>query len=323
MKRHTLRALLLLVVIGLAGCDNAPTPPATTLPEPPTLAPTDPALATVAVLPTAVPATDAPPTAELPPTDLPTGEPTAVPSPTLAVATAEATAPATEAPTETAPAEDTPVAAGNLIAPGQRDTASLVQGEARTYLYRGTQFQPAVFFAEPSAELDIQLLVLTGEFAAGTGLDGATPLATADNALAGRPEIVVLSPESNGLFTFAVRAGSGAGDFTAYLFDLTSPATGMAVQQADVLAAGETKRFDVTSNGARPVIAMVDPTDLSDVALDIFGADGALLTTANFSGPGGVEVAYVLPLGTTSYTVAVREATGAAAAVNVAVVTLE
>jgi hypothetical protein len=311
-------------MIGLAGCDNAPAPPATALPEPPTLAPTDPALTTVAVLPTAAPATDAAPTAELPPTDLPTDEPTAAPSPTLAVPTDEATAAATEAvPTEAAPAEDTPIAAENLIAPGQRDAASLTQGEARTYLYRGTQFQPAVFFAEPTAELDIRLLVLAGEFTTGTGLDGATPLATADNALAGRPEIVVLSPESSGLFTFAVRAGSGAGDFTAYLFDLTSPATGMAVQQADVLAAGETKRFDVTSNGARPVIAMVDPTDLSDVALDIFGADGVLLTTANFSGPGGVEVAYVLPLGTTSYTVAVREATGAAAAVNVAVVTLE
>jgi hypothetical protein len=68
---------------------------------------------------------------------------------------------------------------------------------------------------------------------------------------------------------------------------------------------------------------MVDPTDTSDVALDILGADGAVLTTSNYSGPGGVEVAYVLPLGTTNYTIQVREANGGASSFVVAVVTLE
>ena len=59
------------------------------------------------------------------------------------------------------------------------------------------------------------------------------------------------------------------------------------------------------------------------MALDILSADGTLLTTANFSGPGGVETAYVLPLGTTDYTVKVREANGAAAAFQILVITLE
>jgi hypothetical protein len=314
MKRVHVCGFLLVVMIGLGACDNvAPTPtPTPSLPEPPTLAPADSTLPTAPALPSLeVPPTVALPTAALPtaapPTDLPATEP-----------------PTTEPTPETATAEPTLVPpAENQIAPGQRDTATLSEGEFRPYLYSGTQYQPAVLFAEPQGELDVQLLVLSGQLTPESGLDSITPIVSADNALGGRPEIVVLSPETTGLFTFVVRAGSGAGTYTAYLYNLTSPATGMAVQQPDILAAGETKRYDVTSNGGRPVIAMVDPTDLSDVSLDIYLPDGTLLTTANFSGPGGAEVAYVLPMGTTGYTVAVREATGGTSAFNVAVVTME
>ena len=97
----------------------------------------------------------------------------------------------------------------------------------------------------------------------------------------------------------------------------------MAVQQQDTLPAGGEQSYDVTSLGARPVLAMVDPADQSNVVLEIYGTDGALITSADFSGAGGVEVAYVLPLGTTSYRVVVREATGAPTTFNVAIVTLE
>ncbi|HMT20481.1 MAG TPA: hypothetical protein PKE20_04420, partial [Promineifilum sp.] len=79
----------------------------------------------------------------------------------------------------------------------------------------------------------------------------------------------------------------------------------------------------VTSHGARPVIAVADPTDQSDLALDILDANGTLLTSANFSGPGGVETAYVLPLGATSYTVKVREVNGGPAMFQILVITLE
>ncbi len=322
MRRLHLVFLLLIVgSLAVSACDTTPPPSPTppgddataVLPEPPTLAPTDSALATAPALPTAeLPATAAPEATAVDATDAPTVEP-----PTIA--------PTPEPPTDEPPTAEPTLAPvpENQMAPGQRDTAALSQGEFRPYLYSGTQFQPAVFFVEPAGELDVQLLVLAGQLTPETGLDSVTPLASADNALAGRPEIVVLSPETTGLFTFVVRAADGAGGYTAYLFSPTAPATGMAVQQADTLAAGETKTYSATSIGARPVIAMVDPTDLTDVALDIFGSDGTLLTTANFSGPGGIEVAYVLPLGTVSYTVAVREVNGAPSAFNVAVVTLE
>ena len=102
-----------------------------------------------------------------------------------------------------------------------------------------------------------------------------------------------------------------------------SPAKKFNVTLPDTLAAGEEKSYTITSHGARPVIAVVDPTDQSDVALDILDADGTLLTTANYSGPGGVETAYVLPLGQTAYTVRIREANGDAAAFQILVITLE
>ena len=153
--------------------------------------------------------------------------------------------------------------------------------------------------------------------------EGITPPAAADNALAGRPEILVLSPEADGLYTLVVRAVAGEGSFAAHLFDLTTPAPGVVVQQPDTLAAGEEKSYAVTSHGARPVIAVADPTDQSDLALDILDANGTLLTSANFSGPGGVETAYVLPLGATSYTVKVREVNGGPAMFQILVITLE
>lgn len=317
MKR-TFPGLLLIAAVALSGCVNFPSrpenvvpPPATAaatlaLPDAPTAAATAPALVTAA----------AEPTIAASPTDLPT--PTPEPLPTEPPPTP------TPAATETPTAEPSPtVIAADLMAPGQRDEGELTEGEFHSYLVQSTQFRPLIMFAEPSRDLDVELLTLVGELPAGSGLDSVTPASTANNALAGRPELVVLSPSASGIDTFVVRAASGSGSYAAYLYDLTSPATGMAVQQSDTLALGETKRYEVTSNGARPVIAMADPTNLSDLALDIYGSDGTLLTTANFSGQGGVEVAYVLPLGTQTYTIAVREVNGMQSEFDVAVVTME
>lgn len=319
MKRLTVYTCLLIALIALSACNNTPSPsdplPTAILPDPPTLEATEPAALPTMVEPESAEATPTvETTATVPPT--PTAEPpTAEPTATEPAATEEA-------PTATAEPTASPVPE-SVMAPGQRDTAELAEGEFHTYLVDSLQFRPSIFFVEPSRDLDVELLAITGELPAGSGLDSVTPAASADNALAGRPEIVVLSPDADGRDTFVVRAVSGSGDYTAYLFNLTSPATGMAIQQSDTLAASETKTYSVTSNGARPVIAMADPTNLSDVVLDIFGSDGTLITTANFSGAGGVEVAYVLPLGTATYTIAVREVNGMPSNFDVAVVTLE
>ena len=311
----------------LAGCADAPDQPeATLIPPAPTLAGTDAAplptaaepslpaptetsaaLATLPPTPTAAPPTDAPtliPTVE---------EPSPEPSPTT-------TAPPAESPT-TGP-QPSPPAAG-LFAPGQQDGGSLTAGGATAYLVDGRRFQPTILFVEPTNELDVALAAYVGDQTGQTTPEGVTPLVAADNALSGRPEILVLSPEADGLFTLVVRAVAGEGSFAARLYDLTTPAPGMAVQQPDTLAAGEEKTYGVTSRGARPVIAVADPSDQSDIALDILGADGTLLTTANYSGAGGVETAYVLPLGATEYTVRVREANGGPAAYQIVVITVE
>jgi hypothetical protein len=259
------------------------------------------------------------PTVELP-TDAPTATepPTDEPSPE---ASPDAASPTVE-PTATMLPTPVPTPA-SIFGPGQQDGATLAPGGSMAYLVDGRAFQPLILFVEPSSELDVALAAYRGDVTGQTTPEGVTPAASADNALAGRPEILVLSPEFNQVYTLVVRAAAGEGAFTAHLFDLTTPATGVAIQQPDTLAAGEEKVYTVTSNGPRPVIAVADPTDQSDLALDILGADGAVLTTANFSGPGGVETAYVLPLGATTYTVRVREANGGAATYQVMVIALE
>ena len=329
MKRFAL--LLTLALVGLAACDRTPDATGATLPPPPTeaiilptpisdattaattvFATTDaattdaPALATVAATdepPTDEPPTDEPPTAE-PPTDEPaTAAPTAAATPTGA----------------TSPTAD---ATGELFAPGQVDGTTLAAGGATSYLVQGRRFAPIILFVEPQNELDVALAAYSGDLR-GQTTPAVTALAAADNALAGRPEILVLSPESDGLYTLVVRAASGEGSFAAHLFDLTTPAPGVAIQQPDTLAAGTEKVYSVTSRGARPVIAVVDPTDQSDLGLDVIGADNALLTTANDGGPGGAETAYVLPLGTASYAIKIREVNGGAAAFQILVITME
>lgn len=322
MKHFTL--ILLLALALLAGCaqEEPDQPSVTQIPPAPTIAateagalPTDPPVtpavtdtAPAAASPTAEPPTDAPAT-ESPPTDepLPEASPEASPS-------AEPTATMLPTPIPT-PA--------SIFGPGQQDGATLAAGGSMAYLVDGRAFQPLILFVEPSSELDVALAAYRGDVTGQTTPEGVTPAASADNALAGRSEILVLSPEFNQVYTLVVRAAAGEGSFTAHLFDLTTPAPGVAIQQPDTLAAGQEKTYTVTSNGPRPVIAVADPTDQSDLALDVLGADGTVLTTANFSGPGGVETAYVLPLGATAYTVRVREANGGAAAFQIVVIALE
>ena len=332
MKRFALFLLPVLALAAMTACNRAPAEAtATELPPPPAAATTvaiptgatetavaDAATATAPALATSapVPATDAPSLEASPTVAIVATATVAAASPT-AVATAEATAEATVTVSPATPAT------GSIFGPGQVDGSTLAAGTAHSYLVQGRPFEPIILFVEPQNELDVALAAYSGDLSGQTTPEGVTALAAADNALAGRPEILVLSPESAGLYTFVVRAASGEGSFVAHLFDLTTPAPGVAIQQAEALDAGTEKVFAVASNGARPVIAVADPTDQSDIALDIIGADGALLTTANYSGPGGAETGYVLPLGATSLSIKVREVNGAASAFQIVVITLQ
>lgn len=336
MKR--LFALLFTLAILVAGCDDKSDRDAATPIPPPPAAPSletsasgklpspsapssESALPTVAVSPTSESLVVNIPTVEIQPTQAPSPEP-----PTQVAATASPD-PSTDGPVATSappfvePAPE--LLTTGLFEPGRRDDASLVEGEAIAYLVNGHAYQPYILFVEPSNELNVALAAYIGDHTDQTTPEGVTPPATADNALAGRPEILVYSPESNGLFTLVVRAVAGQGSFVAHFFDLVTPARGVVVQQAAALAAGTEQVYEVTSNGARPIIVAADPTDQSDIALDILSEDGTLLTTANYSGPGGVETAYVLPLGATSYLVKVREVNGGEANYQALIIALE
>jgi len=331
MKRFALFLLPVMALAAMTACNRAPAEAtATELPPPPTAATsvaiptaaTDATTATAPALATSAPATEAvtataAPSLEASPTAASVATDTVVAASPTAAATAAATAEATVT------VAASPPATGSIFGPGQVDGSTLAAGAAHSYLVQGRPFEPIILFVEPQNELDVALAAYSGDLSGQTTPEGVTALAAADNALAGRPEILVLSPESAGLYTFVVRAASGEGSFVAHLFDLTTPAPGVAIQQAEALDAGTEKVFAVASNGARPVIAVADPTDQSDIALDIIGADGALLTTANYSGPGGAETGYVLPLGATSLSVKVREVNGAASAFQIVVITLQ
>lgn len=317
-------ALLIIMTALLAGCGGAaerdaatPLPPAPTAalsigealaPVAPTAPPAetavDAALPAAPVAPTAAPTTEAPSLAPSPTDEPPLEVSLTDPSPTAEFPSPEPTS-------------------VSLFGPGQQDGTSLVAGEAVAYLVDGRPFQPLILFVEPGNELNVTLAAYVGDQTGQTMPEGVMPVASADNTLTGRPEILVLSPESNGLYTLVIRAAAGEGSFVAHLFDLTTPARGIAVQQADTLEAGAEKTYEVASNGPRPVIVAADPGDQSDIAVDILADDGTMLTTANYSGPGGVETAYVLPLGATTYTVKVREANGGPSAFQIVIIALE
>ena len=92
--------------------------------------------------------------------------------------------------------------------------------------------------------------------------------------------------------------------------------------RGETLAAGQTKRYSVQSNGGRPIVAFAQPLDRSDLVLKFIEA-GSTANEANYSGPGSAEAAFVLPLRTTDYTIEISAANDGAAAFTLIVVVLE
>ncbi len=245
---------------------------------------------------------------------------TAEASPTEeASVTAEATPTTAESPTP----EPSPTPAILMLAPGQSNAAPLSGGGFNSYGYEGLAFQPAVLFVEPADTLDVALAAYAGDVVAGSDLTGLEVLSEANFSTAGGPEILVVTPEEDGRYALLVQSVAGEGGYTAYLYDAANEAPGAAVRQADSLVNGETKTYTVQSNGARPVLVFVDPTDDSNVVARVADSNGNVAANANFSGPGSAEAVFVLPLQTTTYTVQVSEATGAPSAYNILIVTLE
>ena len=274
-----------------------------------------------AVLPTAIPL----PTETAVPVTV-TDAATAVSVPTAEATTAEtmtATPPAaTSGPA--ASGSPTPAMVGTavrLFGPGQQDSFILEPGGIKPYPIQGVRFQPLFVFAEASGEVDLRLAV-AGETAVADPA-AATPLAEADFNPAGRPEVMVFSPDNDGLYTLIVgNKGSGAGETAVYLFDEATDTPLATHYRGETLAAGQTKRYTVQSNGGRPIVAFAQPLDRSDLVLKFIEA-GSTANEANYSGPGSAEAAFVLPLRTTDYTIEISTANGGAAAFTLIVVPLE
>lgn len=313
MSKRVVTSWILFGLLLLAACRQQPAPLPTPLPPAPTEQ--TPAQPQATLLPEE--ATDAPATAAPGETEAPAAA-TATPAPAeTAAATTEAVTPTTEAaaatPTITPPA----VADGELLAPGQRAAGMLSADSADTFPFAATRFQSQLFFLETADDLDAALQIYPGEAPV-----GGEPAAEASQSSAGGPEIWVFTPQETGPHTAVVEAAAGEGAYALYLFDAATAAPQAAVQQSGTLAAGETNSYAATSRGGRPVIVFVDPTDQSDLSIEVRNAAGETVADANFAGAGSAEALYVLPRQTTEYTVRIAEASGAPSNYNIKIITL-
>lgn len=241
---------------------------------------------------------------------MPTPEPiataTAVPEPTPT--------PTPIPPTTTATPTATAVATAQTINPGESYAGELADGGSQLFSFGGRQFQPLLFFAEAAADLNLSLAVYQTD--AAFDPETAVPLAEVNFSNAGRPEIMVFSPNITSDYRLLVRAEAGSGEFTLHTFD---------AQQGEraTLVAGMVNEHTAVSSGARPVLILANPVGQADLVIRVTGADGALIGQADFGGPGSAEAFFLLPLRTTSYTITISEATGAAAAYDQLIVPLD
>jgi hypothetical protein len=246
----------------------------------------------------------------------PVATPTSPPSPTATGAAPSGTASATTAPTAVPQT-------GDFFGPGQQDRTTLEPGGFRLYNVLGAQFQPLLFFAETADDANL-LLATIAEDAAPGSLADIRPLAQADFSPAARPEILIYSPDADGPYRLLVgNQGPARGETAVYVFDAATDAPLATHYRGESLAPGENKQYAARSNGGRPVIAFVDPLDQSDLVLRIKDANGAVLTEANFSGPGSAESAFVLPLRATDYVIEVGEVNGRSATFTLVVIRLD
>jgi len=293
-----------LFLLAVAACRETPVEPTPTLPPAPT------AVAET-TLPEAQPTAEATATPAAEPTPLPTEAPTLTFTP-LPVASPTATAvPPTNTPTPTA----TAVPVAETISPGESYAGELGDGGWQLFTFAGRQFQPLLFFAEAAADLNLSMAAYqadAADFDPGT----AVPLVNVNFSDAGRPEIMVFSPNATADYRLLVQAEAGSGAFTLHTFDAQQGERG-------TLATGTVNEYTAVSNGARPVLILTNPVGQADLIIRVTGADGALIGEADFGGPGSAEAFFLLPLRTTTYTITISEATGAAAAYDRLIVPLE
>lgn len=304
MKKLMLVTIVLLLMVACADAPAEPMP--TLLPEPTLVAESSP----VEVEPTATPTVE--------PTPEPTEEPT--PTPTPEDTPTPTAVPPTNTPTNTPPPLPTPTAtavpAADPITPGESHSGTLEEGVVQGYPFRGTQFQPVLFFGEAGAGLNLSLAVYGPDAAGVIDIETADPLTEVNFSDAGRPEIMVFSPDATADYLLLVRAEAGEGDYTLHTFDA------QAGQRASLAAGGEGVHTAV-SNGARPVVIFADPVGNADLTITVTGQDGALIVEGNFGGPGSAESLFLLPLRTTTYTITITAAAGAAAEYDILIITLE
>lgn len=246
---------------------------------------------------------------------LPGEEQTEQPTPTTESLTIETT------PAITATLEPV-VAPPGMIAPGQQASGSVASSEIQVYSFIGTKFEPVMVFVEGDDALNIAVAAYEGTVSTGTDLSQLTPVAQADFSAAGRPEVMIITPNEDGEHTVVISGSSStAGNYTLYMYNGTTPAANTRLV-SDSLAAGETKNYKALSNGGRPVIVYVDQTGQSDLILQILDDNDELITEANFGGPNSAETAFVLPLEETAYTILISTVGGETAVYNLVIVTL-
>lgn len=282
-------------------------------------------LPTVAVtVPLPLPPTNVPPTLE--PTNtavaiLPTDTPTATPPPTDTPVVNFA---ATDTPTPTRLPGVLPTNTPTVSAPlesGLGFPGEIGPSEFRVHLIDGVADQTIYAIVRVKPEVDAGLLIFDGNVAELAKeeqqsvqdlLISKTPNRVADFSGQGFMEVIAYTPRETGPISLVVTSADGnEGLYRLYVFDQGTSSANIVFNQTVQLDSGQVTTVGATSNGAKPVVAFINPLAAElDGQIMIKNSAGNVLIEANFAGPGSYESTFVLPVTTTGFQVDLSNISG-------------
>ncbi|MEM9776835.1 MAG: hypothetical protein AAF902_19800 [Chloroflexota bacterium] len=296
---------LVICALFLVGCGQNEGPEPELL-ELPTIA---------ATAPQPLPPTNVPPTLEptntavpIPPTDTPVPLPTDTPVVSFA---------ATDTPTPTRLPGFLPTNTPTVSAPletGVGFQGEIGSNEFRVHLVEAVADQTIYAVVRVKPEVDAGILVFEGNVAELAKeeqqsvqdlLISKTPNGQADFSGQGFMEVIAYTPRETGDVSIVVTsAAENEGPYRLYVFDQNTSSANIVFNQTVQLDSGQVTTVGATSNGAKPVVAFINPLAAElDGQIMIKNSAGNVLTEANFAGTGSYESTFVLPVTTTGFQV--------------------
>jgi hypothetical protein len=134
---------------------------------------------------------------------------------------------------------------------------------------------------------------------------------------------MIYTPQTSGTQTVALGGIDGTfGDYKLYLFDTITVTANTPLVLPDTVSPGQTKRYPVSSAGARPVLVLVRPSGSGDVALTLRDGNGGIVVSSDYGRGGSPEAAFVSPGTGVSYTAEVTVRGDTAASYTIVIIAI-